>query len=926
LRSVFPVTLICLGCTIPVFAAGSHPINYERDVRPILARHCFDCHGPETQESGLRLDQYDGLLKGGKSGRPAVVPGKSRESRLVQLIAGLDKKLSMPPDGQRLSSAEIQTVRSWIDQGTVSNSGNGARPKATDVSNPSADFWAFKPVVANVPPLAPSGAEGPIDAFVVAKLRAAGLQPSPRADRRTLIRRLYQDMLGLPPSPEEIHAFVADNDPLAWNRLVDRALANPHYGERWARHWLDVVRFAETDGFETNVERPDAYPYRDYVIRALNEDKPYDRFVFEQLAGDSVGEDAATGFLVGGPCDKVKSPDVVLTRMQRQDELTDIVNTTGTTFLGLTLGCAKCHNHKFDPIPQRDFYAIQAVFAGVKHGDRPLRDLEEPERARRRSRVDEHIVANLRELRELGIRPAVDPVRNVEEFASTTARGIRFTIRATNDSSEPCLDELEVFALDGNGSPENVALVSAGTKVEVSSVYAGSEFHKREHINDGRYGNERSWISSERGQGRVTFHFAHEHKICRIIWSRDRNGHYRDRLAVDYTVEAETSAQKWVLLADSKGRLPATGTEATVVATSTSAPSTREQRVAKLLADLKRQQSEREKLETTPAVYAGQFEEPSPVHRLFRGDPGSPRELVAPGAVGVLGSLELPPTSGEKSRRIALATWIARPQNPLTARVIVNRLWHYHFGRGIVETPSDFGHNGGRPSHPQLLDWLAAELIRGGWSLKHVQRLILTSGTYQQSSAPRADALKVDADARLVWRFAPRRLEAEAIRDSMLAVSGRLNERMQGPGFSAFQPNNNYVRVYLPKERFGPAEWRRMVYMTKVRMEQDSVFGAFDCPDAGLIAPRRTQSTTAVQALGLFNSRFTAQQAESLAARCRRDVGDDEDRQVRRAFALVVGREPDEVEEPAARKLSEQHGLAAVCRALFNANEFLFVP
>jgi hypothetical protein len=257
---------------------------------------------------------------------------------------------------------------------------------------------------------------------------------------------------------------------------------------------------------------------------------------------------------------------------------------------------------------------------------------------------------------------------------------------------------------------------------------------------------------------------------------------------------------------------------------------------------------------------------------------------------------------------------------------MVNRLWHYHFGRGIVETPSDFGHNGGRPSHPELLDWLASELIRSGWSLKRVHRLILTSATYQQSSAPRADGLKVDAAARLLWRFPPRRLEAESIRDSMLAASGVLDERMGGPGFSPFKPNTNYVRVYLPKEDFGPAEWRRMVYMSKVRMEQDAVFGAFDCPDAGLIAPRRTQSTTAVQALGLFNSRFTEEQADRLADRCEREAGSALTARVRRAFELALGRAADNVEQPAAEQLASAYRLPALCRALFNSNEFLFLP
>ncbi|HUE13709.1 MAG TPA: PSD1 and planctomycete cytochrome C domain-containing protein [Planctomycetaceae bacterium] len=932
MRCAFRLTLVWLGCALSAFAgdaataptSDSRALNYERDVRPILAQRCFECHGPDTQESGLRLDQRESLLKGSKSGRPAVIPAKSADSRLIQVVAGIDKKVSMPPDGPRLAAAEIRTLRTWIDQGARWNPDAGKPP---DSSLPSADFWSFKPVIAPIPP--PTGrswGDGPIDAFVLAKLRTAGLEPSPRADCRSLIRRLYGDVLGLPPTPEQISAFVADADPLAWSRLVDRVLANPHYGERWARHWLDVVRFAETDGFETNVERSDAYPYRDYVVRAFNDDKPYDRFVFEQLAGDAVGEDAATGFLVGGPCDKVKSPDVVLTRMQRQDELTDIINTTGTSFLALTLGCAKCHNHKFDPIPQRDFYAIQAVFAGVKHGERPLRDANEPDRTTRRSQIDERIADTLRELKALGMRPAVDALGNVEDIPPTIARRIRFTIRATNDGLEPCLDELEVFTRDARGSLQNVALASAGTSVAVSSSFPGSAFHKPEHVNDGRFGNERSWISNERGQGWVSVNFGRDYKICRIDWSRDRHGHYRDRLPVDYAIEAETAPGRWSRVAGSQGRLPLVRRGEPAEFTSGSLSSKQERRGADLLAALNRAQRERQKLDAASMVYAGQFEEPTPVHRLFRGDPGSPRESVAPGGIGVLGALEIPPATPERTRRIALAAWIVQPQNPLTARVVVNRLWHYHFGRGIVETPSDFGHNGGRPSHPKLLDWLAAELVRGNWSLKHVQRLILMSSAYQQSSAPRPNGLKVDANARLVWRFAPRRLEAEAIRDSMLAASGVLEERMGGPGFSAFQPNNNYVRVYRPKEEFGPPEWRRMVYMSKVRMEQDSVFGAFDCPDAGLIAPRRTQSTTAVQTLGLFNSRFTAQQADLLAARCRREVGDEQDRQVGRAFALVLGREPDGIEESAARKLTERHGFAALCRALFNANEFLFLP
>ncbi len=354
---------------------------------------------------------------------------------------------------------------------------------------------------------------------------------------------------------------------------------------------------------------------------------------------------------------------------------------------------------------------------------------------------------------------------------------------------------------------------------------------------------------------------------------RDRAGVYRDRLATDYLIEAQATDGRWTPIAGSAGRLPPNASELSPAAFPARLSSGERHQASKLFAALQRLTSERENTSASPRVYSGVFAQPDPVHRLYRGDPGSPREVVNPSAIAAVGPLEIPAAAPEQERRVALARWIARPQNPLTARVMVNRLWHYHFGRGIVETPSDFGHNGGRPSHPELLDWLANELVRSGWSLKHVHRLILTSATYRQSSAPRPHGLKVDAGARLLWRFPPRRLEAEAIRDSMLAVSGVLDERMGGPGFSPFQPNTNYVRVYRPKEEFGPAEWRRMVYMSKVRMEQDSVFGAFDCPDAGLIAPRRTQSTTAVQALGLFNSNFTEEQADLMAERCRREAG-----------------------------------------------------
>jgi hypothetical protein len=572
----------------------------------------------------------------------------------------------------------------------------------------SADtHWSFVPVRRPALPAITHAdwPRNPIDRFILARLEAQGLQLQAEADRRTLIRRLSFDLLGLPPDPEEVDRFVADPDPVAYEKLVERLLASPAYGERWARHWLDVVRFAESHGFEMNQPRPNAWPYRDWVIRSLNADKPYDQFIREQLAGDALGADAATGFLVGGPWDQVKSPDVVLTAQQRADELHDMVSTTASAFLGLTLGCARCHNHKFDPIPQAEYYAVTAIFAGVQHGEQPM--------------------------------------------------GVR---------------------------------------------------------------------------------------------------------------------------------------------------------------------------KPAPMVYSGRFEQPGPTYRLYRGNPMQPREAVRPGALTAFGPrLELKADSPEQERRLALARWITDPRHPLTARVMVNRLWHYHFGEGLVSTPSDFGSNGARPSHPELLDWLAAEFVDRGWSLKQMHRLIVTSSTYRQASTTNAQGLAADAGDRLLWRFSPHRLEAEPLRDTILAVCGNLDRRMGGPGFDLFEPNTNYVKVYTPRTTFGPDQWRRMVYQCKPRMQLDGVFGAFDCPDAGQIAPRRTRSTTPLQALNLLNSSFILQEVGIFADRLRREAGADAVAQACRAFRLALGRNPDADELAAAAALIRAEGLAVFCRALFNANEFVTV-
>ncbi len=606
-------------------------------------------------------------------------------------------------------------------------------PQLASPESAAAHHWAFQPLsVVSPPPPSTDGSSHPIDTFLRARLADSGLQMAPQADRLTLARRLHLDMLGLPPEPGTVEAFLADANPAAWERLVDRVLGSPRLGERWAQHWLDVVRYADTHGFEVNTPRPNAWPYRDYVIGAFNEDKPYDRFVLDQLAGDVAGENAATGFLVAAP---VLLPgqigqDDASKRLARQDALDEIVDGTAKTFMALTLSCARCHDHMFDPLSQRDYYAFQAFFAGVEYGDRPLAD---------------------------------------------------------------------------GSSPEPPPL-------QASPATAGSGLN---------------------------------------------------------SAPAEPAA--------------------------------------------------------SPMVFAGIFRAPDHTRVLRRGDPEQPGDAAPPAIPPVLGDLALPVDTSENARRLALAHWLASPENPLTSRVIVNRVWQGHFGQGLVNTPSDFGLHGAQPSHPALLDWLASELIRSGWSLKHLHRLILLSDAYRQSNRIDPHAEAVDTGCRLLWRFPSRRLEAEAIRDGILQVSGALQLGMGGPGFDFFTSRGG-LDGFPPVETFATDGLRRMIYAHKVRMEPAPIFGAFDCPDAGQAQAQRSRSTTAIQALNLFNGGFVIDQAECFAARVRTESGPGAGAQVHRAFRLALARPPEPAEMEAARAAVELHGLEALCRSLFNSNEFLFLP
>ena len=968
-----------------------------------------------------------------------------------------------------------------------------AASAATSIAEKAKSHWAFQPLKAiDVPQLKAKEHQrrdlNPVDAFVFHALEAKGISPNPRATRQDLIRRVYFDIIGLPPTAEAVQAFVADSRADAWERVMDELLASPRYGERWAQHWLDVVRYADTHGFEVNTERPNAWPYRDYVIRSFNNDTSYERFVQEQLAGDAFGEDAALGFLVTAAAllpGQIGADDISK-RLARQDELSEIVANVGQVFLGLSVGCARCHNHKFDPIPQRDYYAMQAFFAGTEYGERSIRTPQTAQKRQEREGIESRVAelkqsltrfeplaqvpslsrrepnartnqeafspidarfirftihdANLHptlgliepcldeveifsaidpsrnvalasagakvtasgsrtsdrhrlehindglygnshswmsdesgrgwilfELAQVNqvnrilwsrdregefsdrlptaytleagvdldhmtrlvhvspLRPPVDPRVNVDRFSPVLASKLRFIINACT-SLEPCVDELEIFT--SGASSRNVALSKVGTKVTASGSLNGSERHRLEHINDGQYGNERSWISNETGRGGLEFTFEKPESIERVVWGRDREGKFTDRLVTDYRIEIDDGSGHWRAVAGSGDRRKhGDKTRVSPEALLGEFSGDESKAAAPLFAELHSLEKRWATIGADPVVFAGISKTAEVTRVLYRGDPEQPREVVSPAVLGALGSLSLPPEVSEKDRRLALAKWIASATNSLTARVWVTRVWQGHFGVGLVETASDFGLSGARPSHPELLDWLAIEFLHSGGSVKHLHRKILTSEAYQRSSQIHGAAQSIDRDSRLLWRFPSRRMEAEVIRDSMLAVSGRLNLKRGGPGFNLFKSRGG-LDGFPPIETFNDEGLRRMIYAHKVRMEREVVFGAFDCPDAGQSTPRRRQSTTPIQALNLFNSRFTLTESEAFAARVKRESRPDATAAnwVERAYWIALGRKPDSKELKSAQLVAQEQGLATVCRVLFNSNEFLFMP
>lgn len=917
---------------------------FEQKVRPVLVEHCYSCHsaGAKKLKGNLLLDTRAGWLKGGDSGEPTILPGKPDESLLMRSIRHQEPDLEMPPKKPRLPDAVIADLAAWIRMGAPDPREGKAEVKRADRS-----WWSLQPNQTDL------NTAGGIDDFIEAGLKAKGLGFNPPADPRTLIRRMTYDLHGLPPTPEEVAKFEKDcqTGTQAVKDLVERLLASPRYGEQWGRHWLDVVRFGESNGFERNFIIDDIWPFRDYVIRSINEDKPFDQFFIEHLAGDVIGRDnpqveVGSAFLVAGPYDDVGNQDVVAQKNIRAATIDDMVTATGGAFLGLTLNCARCHNHKFDPIPAEDYYRVRAAFEGVVHGRRvvatksqresfeaAMKPLNQElaaltrEQAALDKTVDERARAELAKQRPT--RPKVDPLGTDETFPAVEARHLRFVIhRLSSDTAARAtraggkLTEFRVWSSDGR----NVALASNGTKAEGAKSAVAEDFPEAygpQYCIDGATGE--AWFIGSPPV--LTLTFAKPEKVERITFVNARGDRDTDEskvrgaTPVEYEVQVSMDGMVWKTVATDEGREPWSPAHGIAKARSrviTPDESTRLAELGERIADVNARIARVPKL---PQIWAGNFVQPKEKTFLHRGgDPMKPGAEVVAASLSILDGTvkpyKLASDTPEGQRRLELARWLVARENPLTPRVLSNRVWHYHFGTGIVDTPSDFGFLGGKPSHPELLDYLAARLVANGWRLKALHREILLSKTYQQSSAWREDGSKADGNARLLWRFPPRRLSAEEIRDTMLAVAGRLQlEPMGGPGFRLYKFTQNNVSTYFPLDRHGPETWRRAVYHQNARASVVDVLTDFDFPDVAFAAPKRASTTTPLQALTLMNHGFTLDMAAALAARIQ---GGDP---VGSAYARLFQRAPSVTERQASEAFIAAHGAEAFARAMLNANE-----
>jgi len=907
--------------TISAIAPIGFAVDFETDIQPIFEEHCASCHGDRKQKGDVRVDRRADLLRGGESGIPSLVPGKPGESFLIEVLRDPDPEFRMPFEEDPLPEDQIALIEEWIAQGA---DWPGQMDAMAD-DNVETDHWSFQPV--ERPDVPDIDGAAPVDAFLLQALEEAGISANGDADARSLIRRASITLTGLPPSPEEVEAFrsaYAASPDEAYEALVDDLMASPHFGERWAQHWLDVIRWAETNGSEANLYRKNAWVYRDYVVRAFNEDMPYDQFVREQIAGDSYGAGEATGFLVAGPhvpaATVGREPSAI--RQARADRMDEIMQTVGASMMAITLNCARCHNHKFDPVSIKDYYSMTGVFQDIEFGGRiPELSNYHPKQKAAQPLWSE-ISKSRAALRETGIWEEDWGAYRELHFEPVVADSLRVTFL----SKRARLDELEVFGTEER--QKNLALAKLGTEAK-GPVHMRADIRQAEsYVNDGEYGTMVWGAAMKEGsdeQPWIELHFPEPKEINRLRLSSNREYYYDvDYLTSmpsmgfsDYKVEVESADGEWVEVASIPKIKKANQFDA---------------KRAAALAALSKAIEELEK-EGPKSAFVGRFIDPAMTRVLARGSPENPRDEVDPAGPVVLGGeLGLSSDTPGPERRKVFADWIADEANPLTARVMVNRIWHHVFGMGIVPTTSDFGDAGARPSHPELLDWLAAEFVEptlsdgSSWSMKSMIRMLVMSDAFRRSSAPNKDAIAKDASSALLWRFPPRRVEAEVIRDSILFASGKLDTSIGGKSFRIHNVKKTYAQWEVVNN-YGPETWRRMLYQERMRRVDDQMFTAFDFPDCGQVRAKRPVSTTPLQALNLLNSDFTRDQAGHLAARAKREAGDGSvDAQVRRSFQLLLNRDPDSEELALSKEVVKEAGLDVVCRSLINSNEFAFLP
>ena len=983
-------------------------------VATIFERHCVRCHNAEEHKGGLSLATNAAARRGGDSGA-VLVPGKPVDSLLLQYVEG--DKPEMPKNSPPLSKTEIEALRKWIEAGATWPENHVLQNRQFEGQT----WWSLQPLVRpHVPDVNhrfATESRSPVDQFIRARLAEKKLSPSPSADRRTLIRRLTYDLHGLPPDPADIEEFLAETDPTAYERLVDRLLASPRYGERWARHWLDVVHYGDTHGYDKDKLRPNAWPYRDYVVRSLNEDKPYDRFIREQIAGDilwpeTVDGITGTGFIAAGPWDFIGHAEVPESKtdgkIARNLDRDDMVTTTMNTFCSLTVQCARCHNHKFDPVSQQDYYRLQAVFAALDRADRmfdrhPQTGQQRQELLARQGKLKTENDRIKSEITRLGGAELKDLDQKIASAQQAVA-GQRRPEYGYHSGIEPTSDRPKWVQVDLGREVQIARLQYVACWDDFNNIGAGFGFPVRfkiEACNDAEFKSDVVTLVDRTGADVANPGTTLQQQDLPGITAR----HVRftaTRLAPRQNDFIFALAELLVL--DSSGKNLALGATVSALdsieapvrwarknlvdgvytgqsATDVTSLQERRKTLIEMLVPLAlRDELARNELVLADSakalaalpppqyVYAGMIHngngaftgtgpsggKPRSIHILKRGDVNSLGDEVQPGYVPLQktesGEFPLDLHHAEGARRVALANWIAGDQHPLTWRSIANRIWQYHLGRGIVDSPNDFGRMGQLPTHPELLDWLACE-IRGPQipdstrptdpayarqgaprSLKQLHRLILNSATYRQSSAVSGSTdpgspQAIDSTNSLYWRANRRKLDAESLRDSMLAVAGKLDDRMEGPAFQDFvieKPEHSPHYEYQLHNVEDPKSHRRSIYRFLVRSQTQPFMTTLDCADPSMIVEKRNETVTALQALALLNNKLVLSMSRHMATRLQA-TGMTDRQQIALAIQLALGRAPAEVELVALQQYAKEHGMAQVCRVILNLNEFAFV-